>query len=224
MKTLSKMILILFAVLFSFQLFSQTENSAVVSADRMNVFYIGIDNPVSIAVPGVTNDKIKVFIKNGSITGSDGSYIVKVDADTESIIYVTAEIMPGEIKAVGSDTFRIRKIPDPTPCIGNYCTTSFNISKAELMKNAEVSISLNLPFELKFEVVSFTFTYMIEKDSTLVMKKNTGNKFRQDMINDINNMEDGDKIYIEDIKAKGPDGTVRSLSAMNITIKLLEKK
>ena len=32
---------------------------AIVSADKMNVFYIGVDNPVSISVPGVTPDQVK---------------------------------------------------------------------------------------------------------------------------------------------------------------------
>jgi len=50
MKKTTKVIVILFAIFFNIKLFAQTENLAVVSADKMNVLYIGIDNPVSIAV------------------------------------------------------------------------------------------------------------------------------------------------------------------------------
>ena len=39
--------------------------SSVVSADKMNVLYIGVDNPMSISVPGVSNDKVKVVIEGG---------------------------------------------------------------------------------------------------------------------------------------------------------------
>ena len=50
---------------------AQKPNS-VVSADKMNVFYIGVDNPMSISVPGVSNDKVK-----SSIEGAGGALKAK---------------------------------------------------------------------------------------------------------------------------------------------------
>lgn len=34
----------------------------------MNVIYIGIDNPVSISVPGVPNDKVSVSTEGGGLS------------------------------------------------------------------------------------------------------------------------------------------------------------
>ncbi|HNW70327.1 MAG TPA: GldM family protein [Bacteroidales bacterium] len=226
MKTLTSMLVLISAFMFNAQLFAQTESAAVVSADKMNVLYIGIDNPVSIAVPGIPNDKLKVSINNGTITGSNGKYMVKVEKVTETIIEVSAEIKPGEIKKFGSSTFRVKRIPDPTPVIGNTFNNSSNtfLSKEELLKNPEITVSMNLPFDLKFEVVSFTFTYSVvrgtEKD--LVSLVANGNKFTQGMIDAINKLPKDSKIYFEDIKVKGPDGSVRQLPAM--VIKLMEKE
>jgi gliding motility-associated protein GldM len=224
MKNL-KIVIVLFTILFNFQLHSQTENLAVVSSDKMNVFYTGIDNPVTIALQGITSDKIKVSINNGTITGSNGKYIVKVDTGSEAIIKVTAETKPGETKKAGSGIFKVKRIPDPAACIGNYCKSNLFISKEELVKNTEVSVSSDLPFELKFEVISFTVTFKVKtatQDYDLLEMNVTGNKFNQNAIDRINKMENGGNLYIENIKAKTPDGTVRTLSSIDITI--TEKK
>jgi hypothetical protein len=62
-----KIFAILFTIFFNYQLNSQNENSVVVSADKMNILYIGIDNPVSIAASGIPSDKLKVSSSNGTI-------------------------------------------------------------------------------------------------------------------------------------------------------------
>jgi gliding motility-associated protein GldM len=213
-----KMILILIAIFFNIQLYSQTENSVVVSADKMNILYIGIDNPISVAASGIASDKLKVSISNGNITGSNGKYIVQPLGGSESIIEVSAEVKPGDIKKVGSVVFKNKRIPDPSPCIGNYCNTSLYITKEELLKSTIVNVSLNMPFEIKFEIVSFVFSYLDEnknKDDIPV----TGNRFNQDIINSINKMNGGDELFIENIKVKFSDGSVRNLSPIEIKLK-----
>ena len=216
MKTLIRVLTLTLFTIINFQLFGQTDNIAVVSADKMNVLYIGIDNPVSIAVPGVTSDKLKVTINNGTITGSNGKYIVKVEKVIETSIEVTAEIKPGEIKKCGTCVFRIKRIPDPTPCLGNFCNTTLYISKDELLKDPSINISMNLPFDLKFEVVSFTATFKVKED--LVSKSVIGNTFNQGLIDLVKQTEELHKMYIEDIKVKGPDGSIRNLRSMIINI------
>jgi len=217
MKKTTKVIVILFAIFFNIKLFAQTENLAVVSADKMNVLYIGIDNPVSIAVQGITGDKIKASISNGTITGNNGKYIVSVNEGYESVIEVSAEITPGEIKNIGSYAFRIKRIPFPSASIGGiYCNNNLYLNKEDLLKNPQVSVSNNLPFEYEFHVLSYKFTY--KTDGDLISKAVIGNKFSTEIIDAINKMEVGNKIVIEDIKAVGPDGTVRMLSSFMIIL------
>src|SRR5208283_1999231 len=60
--------------------------SVTVSADAMNVFYIGVDNPVSISAPGIPMEKLKPSITQGSLTPTGkggGKYIVKVNPGTK---------------------------------------------------------------------------------------------------------------------------------------------
>jgi HSP20 family molecular chaperone IbpA len=78
MKSRIRLLALIFAIVVSFDISAQTNSGPVVSADNMNIFYIGVDNPVSVAVPGVLSDKLKVTISEGSISGSNGKYTVNV--------------------------------------------------------------------------------------------------------------------------------------------------
>ena len=64
--------------------------SVVIAADKMNVFYLGVDNPVAVAVEGISDDKLTVSIDNGTIkrTGR-GAYIAHLDST--GIVHIVVE-------------------------------------------------------------------------------------------------------------------------------------
>lgn len=91
------------------------ERSVTISATKMNVFYIGVDNPVEVSAAGVPSAQVKVSMDNGNISkNSDGTYNVTVSGPPgrEAIIRVSA---PG---VTYSKAYRIKRIPDPVPTLG----------------------------------------------------------------------------------------------------------
>jgi gliding motility-associated protein GldM len=93
------------------------EPMASVSATMVNVLYAGINNPISIAVPGVPNNDINATITNGTITRSGNNWIARpAKVGTNCVITVTAN-MNGRAQTVAKTDFRVRKLPDPTPFI-----------------------------------------------------------------------------------------------------------
>ncbi|MFZ1703891.1 MAG: GldM family protein [Saprospiraceae bacterium] len=91
------------------------ERSVTISATKMNVFYIGVDNPVEVSAAGVPSAQVKVSMDNGNISkNSDGTFNVTVDGPPgrEAIIRVSA---PG---VSYSKAYRIKRIPDPVPTLG----------------------------------------------------------------------------------------------------------
>ena len=91
------------------------ERSVTISATKMNVFYIGVDNPVEVSAAGVPSAQVKVSMDNGNISkNSDGTYNVTVSGPPgkEAIIRVSA---PG---VSYSKAYRIKRIPDPVPTLG----------------------------------------------------------------------------------------------------------
>jgi hypothetical protein len=205
MKAISMMTLMVLFTVCGTGLFAQTEDQAVVSADQLNVLYAGIDNPVSIAVPGITNDKIRVSISNGTITGSNGKYVVNVKTGEETIIVVSAELKPGELSRAGSFIFRIAPIPDPVIIIGNKDSRDYYFTKDELLKGGELNVLMNIPLKINYEILSYVF--VSEVDGEIMTRKINGNKFTKEIVEAINAIEPGKRFWIEQITAKVPDGT-----------------
>lgn len=191
--------------------------SATISPTKMNVFYIGVDNPVSISVPGVPNEKVRVSITGGggsiAKTGN-GIYNVRVTSMGECNITVSADL-GGSSRSMGSMKFRVKRVPDPVAYVGGV--KGGPIAKGTLLAaGAVVPILENFDFDLQFVITSFTFTINVAGD--LLSKQTTGNKFTSEMITLINKANRGQRIFIEDIKAKGPDGTTRNLSSIALKL------
>ncbi len=233
MKLLNKSILVTLLMLCGLNLYSQTNHKAVIALDKIKIFYRGFDNSISIAVPGINNDKINVSISNGIITGNSGNYIVKVDTGRISIVEVTAEIAPGEFEVVGIDTFVIKNYPTPIVCIGNYCGFGYTygcvgssvnsdifISKEELLKNNEITIMFDLPVNIQLNVISFSIVYEDYNETGKSYKeyKIAGNKFTEDVLFEISKLSIGSKIYFNEIKVSTPDGYTKTLGSVAITL------
>jgi hypothetical protein len=217
MKTIPFIATVVITLLAAVTAFSQEEGQAVVSADKMNVLFRGIDNPVSIAVPGISVDRIRVSITNGTITGNNGKYTVRVNQGPETSIDVSTETQTGEIRKAGSYTFRVHDIQVPTLRLGSYNPDlkCMYISKKDLLKNPTVTAVSELPPDCAFRVDSFTLTFVLRGD--LVSLKSTDNNFTKEMVDDIGMLEKGNKIVIEEVSVSGPGGS-RVLPGISITL------
>ncbi|MFA5781189.1 MAG: gliding motility protein GldM, partial [Bacteroidales bacterium] len=88
--------------------------SATVSADKMNVFYIGVENPVTISVPGVANVNVHASMTAGTLTPSGGGkYIVTVAAGPPNTTVNVSANIGGRVTPMGNSLFRIKKVPNP---------------------------------------------------------------------------------------------------------------
>jgi len=128
-------------------------NSAVISADKMNVVYRGVDNPLSISIPGVPDNKINVSAPGLKKVGS-GKYIMNVTSYKGKTVQIKVS---GKINAktiTDSKTFRVKNIPPP---VGTVRGESGVIKMPK--RNLEVStIGATLPdfdFDVKLGVRSF---------------------------------------------------------------------
>jgi gliding motility-associated protein GldM len=185
---------------------------AVVSPTKMNVLYIGVDNPMEISVPGFRDDQISAVCAGGSLSRSGkGAWVAKVTKLGTTKISVSVKDDKGGSRSMGTKEFRVKRIPDPVPTIGTKKGGS--IPKSILIAQGAVSATLeNFDFDLKFNVTEFTISSTIGGFNKSASVK--GSRFSPEMIGLINQVQRGKKIYIEDVKAVGPDGTVRNLPAI----------
>ena len=194
--------------------------SLVVSPTKMNVFYIGPDNPVDISVPGVPADKISASLTpgdKGSITkNSGGGYIVRVKQAGKCNIAVVADIN-GKKQNMGSVEFRIKRVPDPVPEVLGM--SGGDIDKARLQAAQTVDAKMkDFDFDLSFKVTSFSVSAQV--GAYFLSETVKSNRINQQVKQNIfSKVSKGSKVYFEDIKAVGPDGKPRSLGVLKFVVK-----
>ena len=199
---------------------------ATISATMMNVFYAGINNPVSIAVPGVPESSISATMTNGTLTKSGDGWIAHpTQVGAECVITVTAE-MEGQRTNVGSTTFRVRKLPDPAPFIattdakGNPSRYKGGkpFPKAQILaaKGLDAAIDDDI-LNIDYKVVSFE-TVMFDQMGNAIPEVSAGSAFSERQKAAIKRLQHGKRFYITKVKATGPDGITRDISPMEVIV------
>ena len=202
--------------------FTIAEAALVVSPTAMNVFYRGVPNPVEISVPGVANNKLRVSISNGHRIKkqSDGTYIVEPSTSTsnkEAIISVKGEMTDGSISNLGSNSFRVKRIPDPIPLWVGKRPSDRTITKNEVLAFSTVVGKMdNFDFDVEVRVKSFMLR--LSKDGTVKELNSSNNRLTPDMKTLLSRVKRGNTIYIEDIIVGMPDGTDRRVSSLKLKI------
>ena len=125
--------------------------SLVVSPDKMNVFYIGPKNPVSISVPGVASENIRATITgsgNSISKVSNGKYIVKLKTSSPKNVKVnvSATMPNGETKPMGSMIFVAKKLPQPYAELGGVS----NISKKKTTSQLKTYRAIKAAYDPNF--------------------------------------------------------------------------
>lgn len=200
--------------------YQSAQAGVVVSPDKMNVFYIGVDNPVSVSVPGFSPDKVSPSLtKGGSISKASGTskYTVKVKGPPgETDVVVSATLPDGTRKTMGSVPFRIKRVPDPIAKVGSMKGGKTKTAQFKVQRGV-LAVLENFDFDIRFNVVSFEMTYAAKRQD-LIVKRGTGPAFSSEMLALINKAKPGDVFYLDEIKVKGPDGTTRKLPGIVFTL------
>jgi len=89
-------------------------STATISADKMNVVYAGLDNPISITVEGITSDKVSATATNGTLTKvGNGKYMLKPGSGRELTVTANGTMPDGKV-ITSKQVFRIKTIPRPS--------------------------------------------------------------------------------------------------------------
>jgi len=202
------------------------EPMATVSATMMNVLYAGIDNPIGISVPGVPMNGISASMTNGTLVRSGDHWIARpASVGKDATVTVTANI-DGRSATVANTTFRVRKLPDPTPYIA-FSDSKGNIDHYRGGKPFAKTLLLQSPgieaaiddglLDTKFKVLSFETTFF-DSMGNAIPEVSDGASFSQRQKQSFQRLSRGKRFYISRIKAVGPDGITRDLSPMEVIV------
>lgn len=178
--------------------YSVAKSSATVAADKMNVFYAGIDNPVSASAP-VPPEKIRISGAGLSFRGSGGHYVVNppISMIGKKInVTISAEV-DGRTQSFGGTEFRVLTIPEPKIAIGNI--RGGRRSKAEII-NSPIVVPKDESFvyDLNWRVNGFSMTVGSGRNAKTATTG--GNRFSGEMQGYINGAEPGSPLIVYDVK------------------------
>lgn len=192
------------------------ERSVTISATKMNVFYMGVENPVEVSAAGIPSAQVKVSMDNGNISkNSDGTYTVTVSGPPgrEATIRVNA---PG---VTYSKNYRIKRIPDPVPTLGPK-ERGGNIGNGTFKGLGGLVPTLEgFDFDARCNIGSFTLV-RVAKRQDAEFGPNQGAKISGKASELQNKAVPGDKYIFQDIKCKCPgDAIERNLGQLVFDIR-----
>ncbi|PWA08308.1 type IX secretion system motor protein PorM/GldM [Flavobacterium laiguense] len=170
-------------------------NSATISADKMNVVYRGVVNPMTITFAGVSSDKISASAPGLSSAGKAGSYNMNPGQGSEVVINV-AGTLPDGSKVSDRKSFRIKGIPPPVGAIGG----EMGIVKGAKSRLQVSQISAKLPdfdFNVQLNVVGFTLK--VAGQAAVIV---SGDRVNAQCNAALARATRGDQVTISDIKTK----------------------
>ncbi len=189
------------------------EPSTTVSATKMNVLYVGVNNPVSISASGIADEDIVARINHGSIVRSKGSeWIVKVPAGVGKIKMDISSKVNGAMKTLGSQNFRVKELPDPTPYIAR--TKSGVMNRENLLIAGQLTARLpdDFEFDYPFEIKSFTMN--LQKGFNSYRFESKSEKLTNEMKNEIKATNRGQVVVFDEIVVSEPGGGSRTLNPL----------
>jgi len=185
------------------------ERSVTTSADKMNVFYLGVENPLSVSAAGVASGEVQVSGTGGDISkASNGKYIVKPRRPGNATITVSGGgLSPTKFE------YRVKAIPTPIARLGDK---NSGIMKPNVFKayNKVYPHLDNFDFEAKCNLIGFELV-RVDKHGDVFDSQNRGGTYSEKTRRLVNAAKFGDTFYFDKIKAKCPgDQSSRKLNGL----------
>jgi hypothetical protein len=134
---------------------------------------------------------------------------------TKAYVSATATV-DGETLPLGTAEFRVKRVPTPTAEVAGQ--TDGKMDKNRLLAAGAIIPNMrDFEFEIYYVVTGYTFATIINGD--WIPKNVRGNRFSDEITSIIRNGKRKQKFFFENIQAKGPDGSIRSLNPVNLELK-----
>ncbi len=186
-----------------------TPSGSSVFLEKMNVLYIGVDNPMTISAGSAGLERMQVAITNGAINSAgNGRFIAKPTTPGLAKINVTVNgrTTPFEM--------RVKRLPDPNAFVGESKggTVPINTFKAQ----GGLRAKLESDFDAPFQVIGYTVAANVGIYREV---PNDGAVWGEAAKSLIKQAQPGSQVFFDKIRVKGPDGTIRELPGIFFNLK-----
>lgn len=171
-------------------------NSAVISADKMNVVYRGVENPMTISIPGIPDNKVKASAPG--LKKSRGSKYNMIPGKGREIKISASGTLPDGKKVSTVTKFRIKDIPAPQGTVRKQ-SGSVTIPKSSLEISSIGAVLEDFDFDITLKTVSFKFK--VPGQPTISIN---GNRLDSRAKSALRRAKAGQSVQVFDIKVVNP--------------------
>ena len=130
-------------------------NSATIAADKMNVVYRGVSNPMTISFAGVSDNNVSASAAGLTKGSGNGKYNMSPGQGNEVLITVVGKL-PDGTSVTDKKSYRIKNIPAPQGAIGG--TVGENKGAKGRLAVSQITAQLvDFDFDVNLKVTQFTF-------------------------------------------------------------------
>jgi len=195
------------------------QGGATISATKMNVLYIGVDNPISVGVPGVSPRDVSVSMQGGSIKPSKGDYVARVQRPGKAVIVASAKMPDGSMRRMGQMEYRVMRLPKPEAKWGSV-ESGRTMARAAMSvhRNIKASMGSGFAFEgITYRVTGYRFILAPRRGEVFTQSVN-GSSIPGGIQGRVRGAKRGDRVLVDKIRAVGPDGQTVNLSPIVIDL------
>jgi hypothetical protein len=144
-------------------------------------------------------------------------YPTKLDVTGKNTAISVMATMNGEKRSMGSMAFRVKEVPPPLATVNGK--NGGVLKKEDLLAEQGIIAELkDFDFDMNFKVTQFDITFSSAGGFSKSLKGN-GNKFTQEQKDQFAKLSQGSVIIVDNITAKGDDGSNRPLSPITFKIR-----
>ncbi|MBP6099556.1 MAG: gliding motility protein GldM [Flavobacterium sp.] len=190
-------------------------NSANISADKMNVVYRGLPNPMTISFAGISDNNVNASAAGLSKAGKPGAYNLNPGSGNEVTVNVSGKLPDGS-NVSDKKVFRIKNIPAPVGAIGGTIGAQKG-PKSRLEVSQVAALLPDFLYDLRFQVTQFAFK--VPGQATIIVN---GDRVNAQCKAALARASKGDVILISDIKTKivGDGASIVTKSAAPATYEI----
>ncbi|ADV48209.1 protein involved in gliding motility GldM [Cellulophaga algicola DSM 14237] len=168
-------------------------NAALIAADKMNVVYRGVANPMTISIPGIPDNKVSASAPG--LSKRSGSQYVMNPSTGREVTIMASGTLPDGSRINTPAKFRIKDIPRPNGTIRGETNTA-KMPRTNLEISTVGALLEDFDFDLNLAVSGFKFK--VPGQPTVVVR---GNKLNGAAKSALKRAGRGDAVQIFDIEA-----------------------
>lgn len=186
-----------------------------VSLDQMNIFHLGLENPITVAACGSEAKMLKLTCSGCTVRHVGGPhYRVRCQKPGRAILHIE-DTQTGQYRRLH---YRVKRLPNPTVRLGRHYHGGVVPTPVFKMYQGLQAVIENMDVDARCGIVSYTL-YYTHKNQDVVQLKGEGGRFTGVILDLVQQAQPGDVFSFTDLRVRCPgDEVARPVSGLSILL------